>query len=108
MNFNDRNREILEIRFEFIDRATINYLINRLLFNLVCLLLAFIDCIVDSDVTLVLLFVRAISSFMIDINSATICTAIMSLEDFAILICEFEDEFELTNVTDADIVQRDE
>src|SRR5436305_13515415 len=105
MNFNDRNREILEIRFEFIDRATINYLINRLLFNLVCLLLAFIDCIVDSDVTL---FVRAIPSFMIDINSATICTVIVSLEDFAILVCEFEDEFEFTSVTDADIVQRDE
>src|SRR5436190_9325549 len=107
-DFNGRNRGILGIRFGFVDRATINYLINRLLFNLVCLLLAFIDCIVDPGVTLVLLFVRAISSSMIDINSATICTAIVSLEDFAILVCEFGGEFELTNVTDADIVQRGE
>src|SRR5947199_6362075 len=105
-DFNGRNRGILGIRFGFIGRAAINYLINRLLFNLACLLLAFMDCIVDPGVTLVLLFVRAIPPSMVDINPATICTAIVGLEDFAILVCEFGGEFELTSATGAGIVQR--
>ena len=105
MDFNGRNRGILGIRFGFVGRATINYLINRLLFNLACLLLAFIDCVVDPGVTLVLLFVRAIPPPMVDINPATICTTIMGLEVFMILICKFGGELELTSAASADIAR---
>src|SRR5208282_6844890 len=101
MDFNDRNRGILGIRFEFIDRI-IDYLINRFLFNLTRLLLVFIDCIIDLDITLILLFVRTILSSMIDINSAAIYIVIMGLEVFAILVCKFGGEFELTNIANAD------
>src|SRR5437667_12845016 len=103
MNFNSSNRGILRIRLGFIDK-TIVYLINQLLFNLVRLLLIFIDGIIDLGVT-ILPFVWAIPPSMVDINPTTICTTIITLDVLTIFIIEFRDELDLISTAGAAIVQ---
>ena len=103
MNFNSSNRGILRIRLGFIDK-TIVYLINQLLFNLVRLLLIFIDGIIDLGVT-ILPFVWAIPPSMVDINPTTICTTIITLDVLTIFIIEYRDELDLISTAGAAIVQ---
>ena len=50
MNFNDKNKKILEIKFKFIDKIIINYLINQLFFNFIYLFFIFIDYIINFDI----------------------------------------------------------